>query len=100
MSVGFILMISTVIMFLMSQKSQSVVSGILLIAVSVWYLTVENKVFNACNSQGQVRFVGWTMSHSKEDIAAESADLIIKLDADNAADASVVDELFDLAVVR
>ena len=82
MSVVFILMISTVIMFLMSQKSQSVVSGILLIAVSVWYLTVENKVFNACNSQGQVRFVGWTMSHSKEDIAAESADLIIKLDAD------------------
>ena len=76
------LVLSTITLGYLRSKISAVISLLLLVSICVWYAIGENKLFHSCETVGQLRFVGWTMSHPKYKIAAESAQEIIRLDAD------------------
>lgn len=52
------------------------------LAVFYWFSVVENKFFVTREPAQGLQLVGWTMSHPKRDVSAESAIEIVHLDAD------------------
>ncbi len=52
------------------------------ITLLTWFLVFERKTFEKSYETGDITIVGWTMSHSKQDVAKESSEVILKLQGD------------------
>jgi hypothetical protein len=78
----FILFLSVIVVTLLHDKQKSCLLGTVLFALTGWFLFVENRAFSSAVSHGDLRIVGWTMSHSKQQLTENSAELIVDLNAD------------------
>ena len=81
-AIGILLLLATTMLFSLGKKYKAMVAFIILIAIANWFLFVENRVLSTSRGEGDIRIVGWTMSHSKKAVAKESAEIIVELDAD------------------
>ncbi|MDP7006363.1 MAG: hypothetical protein QF718_09160 [Phycisphaerales bacterium] len=68
--------------FLVKKKMQATICLCGVLAITFWFCVFEHHLFSGNGAQGKVSLVGWTMSHPKNNVAEESADLIVKLNGD------------------
>jgi hypothetical protein len=52
------------------------------IALLVFFCCVEHQLLKSIEQEGDIKIVGWTMSHPKGMVAAESAECIVQLNGD------------------
>jgi hypothetical protein len=64
------------------KKKEAMILTVLFCGLSTWFLFIENRVFSTNTTATEFRIAAWTMSHSKKDVAKESAMLLVHLDAD------------------
>ncbi|MBT4584652.1 MAG: hypothetical protein HOC93_06180 [Phycisphaerae bacterium] len=76
------LLCTTIVLVFLKDKRNSIVLGFVFILFVGWFLFVENRVFSTTTKHGDLRILGWTMSHSKSRLTADSAALIVELNAD------------------
>ena len=76
------LLLTTIVLARLESKRKTIVLGSAFLLCTAWFLFVENRVFSTTSIHGDLRIVGWTMSHSKQSVVRESAQLIVDLDAD------------------
>ncbi|MBL6996954.1 MAG: hypothetical protein ISR75_00765 [Phycisphaerales bacterium] len=78
----FMLAVLSVLSLLIKKRVQATICLFGVLVVAVWFCVFEHNLFSRKSSKGTVSLVGWTMSHSKKDVAKESADIIVKLNGD------------------
>lgn len=76
------LFLATIALILSRDKQKSIFLGSIFLLCTAWFLFVENRVFSITTKHGDLRIVGWTMSHAKKNVASLSAKIIVQLDAD------------------
>ena len=82
LSVLLVLVLAEVILLRNRRKQESAIIAVLFVGLTNYFLFVENNVFSSNATAGDLRIAAWTMSHSKQKVAKESADLIVQLDPD------------------
>ncbi len=80
--VVLLLLCSSGLFFVEKRKFSGLFLFWLAVTMSTWFLVFERKTFDKSYESGDVTIVGWTMSHSKQDVAKESAELIVELQGD------------------
>lgn len=80
--VMFLALCSSGLFFVVKQKFMGFLLLWFAITISVWFLVFERKTFDTSDQTGDFTIVSWTMSHSKQDVAMESAEVIVKLQGD------------------
>ncbi len=83
----FVIVIFTfacVLSYFTGKKIYALIFGGITAATLLWFCLAENRLLNINNSdqKGQIKIVGWTMSHPKERVAEKSAAIIVKLNGD------------------
>lgn len=64
------------------KKIFALIFGGITAATLFWFCLAENRLLNNSNQKGQIKIVGWTMSHPKERVAEKSAAIIVQLNGD------------------
>ena len=77
-----LLLITTIALLSTHKKKEAMVLVILFCGLTTWFLFIENRVFSTSKGASGFRIAAWTMSHSKKEVAKESAILLVDLDAD------------------
>ena len=52
------------------------------VITTIWFCSFEHQLFSSKNGKGTVSILGWTMSHPKDKVAEESANLIVQMNSD------------------
>tara|TARA_B100000959_G_scaffold286753_1_gene367028 strand:+ start:584 stop:1513 length:930 start_codon:yes stop_codon:yes gene_type:complete len=78
----FVFTVMGVLFFLVNKKTLSVIYLGGVFALAIWFCFFENHLFSGVGDKGTITLVGWTMSHPKERVAKESAELIVELNGD------------------
>ena len=77
-----ILFIVALILAQSRRKYESAIIAVVFLVLACYFLFNENNVFSTNNAKGELKIAAWTMSHSKQKVAEESAELIVQLDPD------------------
>ncbi len=78
----FVFTLVALFFFFTRKRNQSIIYFGFAAITAIWFCSFEHKLFSSKNGGGSVSILGWTMSHPKDRVAKESANIIVQMNSD------------------